>query len=67
MQAEGKEIANARARVRIAEQNVTEQRAHIAELERRGHDTLLARELLSIFEDALRLRQALLDDLLGRK
>ena len=60
------EIAVARERIRLAEANIEQQRALIADLKSKGQNTLLADELLHIFEDALRFRQAYLDELLKK-
>ena len=64
--ADDDEIALARERVRRAEQNVEEQRRVIAEMQAKGHSTELAIELLTLFEDALRMRRQHLESLLKR-
>ena len=60
------EITIARERIRLAEANIEQQRALIADLKLKGQSALLADELLHIFEDALRFRQAYLYELLKK-
>ena len=43
-------LQEAKARVAQGEEHIREQRELIAELERDGHDTFVARELLATFE-----------------
>jgi hypothetical protein len=64
MQIECDKITDARECVRIVEENIAGQRAHIAELERRGLNAFLAGELLLI---SLRFRRTLLENLLKIK